>query len=186
MLPLSSTHYTTESAKPLDTGTPTPLTLLTTRWLQQSPHTMGRYHQQPVASVIEDLDLCILNTIHPTHYHMQTDTQPFIDLSLGSPDAYMDFTWGISEDLHRSDIYPIFISHSTLQPSPRLPRWKLDRADWELFRTMTHTETSIDDFDATEDPVNFLTAHIHRAGELTIPQTTGHASRRSLPCWSDE
>lgn len=64
-----------------------------------------------VASVIGELDLCILSTGHPTHYHIQTDTWSIIDLFLSSPDAYLNFVWEISGDLHGSDHYPIFISH---------------------------------------------------------------------------
>ena len=39
-----------------------------------------------VASVIDDLDLCILNTGVPTHYHIQTD------LSLSSSNAFLDIS----------------------------------------------------------------------------------------------
>lgn len=64
-----------------------------------------------MASVIEDLDLCILNTGHPTH-HMQTDTQSIIDFSLSSPDAYLDFSWEISK------VYMAATTTPSLSPIP--------------------------------------------------------------------
>ncbi len=69
-----------------------------------------------VASVIKDL--CVMNTGHSTHQHIQTDTQSVIDLPLSSPDAYLGFRWEILEDLHGSNHYLIFISLSSSLSSP--------------------------------------------------------------------
>ena len=52
---------------------------------------------------IEDQELAVLNTGDPTHFHIQTETFSVIDLSLSSPDCFLDFSWLALDDRLGSD-----------------------------------------------------------------------------------
>ena len=91
-------------------------------------------------SLIESLDLTVLNTGKPTHFNQQTGTFSCIDLSITSPNAYLDFNWEIIDDLHGSDHFPIMITCGDSVPVSRAPRWCTDRADWPLFKELSYTE----------------------------------------------
>ena len=50
------------------------------------------------SSLIENEDLGVLNTGEPTHFHIQTGTLSCIDLSLGSSNCTIDFSWKTTDD----------------------------------------------------------------------------------------
>ena len=58
---------------------------------------------------IEDQELAIINTGEPTHFHVQTGTFSAIDLSICSPDCFLDFYWKVMDDGFGSDHFPIVI-----------------------------------------------------------------------------
>ena len=122
-----------------------------------------------IASVVEALDLSIFNAGDHTHYHIQTDTTSVLDLSLCSPDALLDFTWNVTGDLCGSDHYPILLS------SPN------DHADWGLFKHLAIVDSEVDGFLVIDSAVEYFSSILQRAGELSIPQTTGFTKRRLVP-----
>ena len=133
---------------------------------------------------IEDQELAILNTGEPTHFHVQTGTFSTIDLSLCSPDCFLDFTWEVMDDALGSDHFPIFLSIIDEIAVPRSPRWNLDKANWALFRTMTHLEVNVDDFATIDDALNFLNEVIINAGLKAIPRSSGKFKRKPVPWWN--
>ena len=73
-------------------------------------------------SWFESVNLTILNKGNPSHFHVQTGSFTCIDLSLASPDPYMDFEWDVLDDLHGRDLFPIIISNEDLVPVCRASR----------------------------------------------------------------
>ena len=73
-------------------------------------------------SWIESLDLTVLNTGEPTHFHIQTDSFHCIDLSVSSPNASVDFSWKVLVDLHGSDHFPILLTTGDAIPVTRAPQ----------------------------------------------------------------
>ena len=58
---------------------------------------------------VESLDLTVLDTGEPTHFHIQTGSFSCTDLSVSSPNAFVDFNWKV-HDLHGSDHFPILLT----------------------------------------------------------------------------
>ena len=139
-----------------------------------------------LASVVEDADLCVLNSGEPTHLHTQTGTLSVIDLSLSSPDCALDFIWNVCSDPRGSDHYPVILSTPDVTPMPRLPRWRLDVADWELFNDFIDFTSLLSDFNTADEAVEYFTSTLYRAAVRSIPQSSGIFSRRPVPWWTDD
>ncbi|MEL7521450.1 MAG: endonuclease/exonuclease/phosphatase family protein, partial [Cyanobacteria bacterium J06553_1] len=137
-----------------------------------------------LSSWIEDMDLGVLNTGEPTHFHIQTGSFTAIDLSICSSDALLDYNWEVKEDLHGSDHFPIILRTARGIPCPRAPRWRLDKADWTHFRDLSEMLNAMDEFPSVDVAVKHLTDTLYNAGLQAIPRTTGKFSRRPVPWWS--
>jgi len=87
--------------------------------------------------MVEDIhtkhNLCILNDSSSTYIHPATGSSSAIDLSIYSPDIFLDIQWKTLDDLCGSDHYPVSISYGSKETSFALPRWKLRKADWPSF-----------------------------------------------------
>ncbi|KAG7174159.1 RNA-directed DNA polymerase from transposon BS-like 1, partial [Homarus americanus] len=109
-----------------------------------------------IASIIEEMDLGIFNTGDNTHYHVQTNTTTVIDLSLCSADSLMDFEWRVTDNLKGSDHYPILLSSSEVFPTPRVPCWRLDKVDWELYKKLVKVDRSIEESPSVDEAVDYI------------------------------
>ena len=114
-----------------------------------------------LASWIEDLDLVVLNDGRHTHFHVQNGTSSVIDLTLTSVDCALDFLWEVLDELHGSDHYPILVKSPHFVPLTRLLRWKLDKADWYLFREFCFFDCSVRDFPTVDGAAQFFTDLIY-------------------------
>jgi ribonuclease HI len=139
-----------------------------------------------LASIIENSELCIINSEEPTHFHVQTGTTSIIDLSIASPECALDFVWSVQNDLHGSDHYPIFISIPDSPLMPRIPRWLLDKADWDLFNDFIVLNCSASEFASADEAVQYFTNTLHQAAVRAIPQTSGQCTRRPVPWWNSD
>ena len=139
-----------------------------------------------LSSFVEDEDICVLNSGQPTHFHIQTGTLSAIDLSICSSDCVVDFSWQVNDDLHGSDHFPIILSIENSIPSPRSPRWRLDRANWSLFRDLCTIEGTVEDLPSVDDAIEALSDIFHRAGTIAIPRTTGKFNRKPVLWWNEE
>ena len=115
-------------------------------------HPMGNI----IYPFIEDQELAVLNTGDPTHFDIQIETFSVIDLSLSSPDCFLDFSWIALDDRLGSDHFPIVIDIIDEVAVPRSPRWILDRANWALFSTLAFLEIKAEDFETVDDALDFL------------------------------
>jgi len=75
-------------------------------------------------------NLCILNVSSSTYIYPATDSSSAIDLSICSPDFFLDMQWKTLDDVCGSDHYPISISYGSKETSSALPSWKVRKADW--------------------------------------------------------
>ena len=134
--------------------------------------------------LIESLDLTILNTGKPTHFHVQTGSFSCIDLSIASTNAFIDFEWDILDDLYGSDHFPIIISNDDSVPVSRAPRWCTDRANWPLFNELSNIEADASDLPTVNEAVHYLTSIFINAGNRSIPKTNGKFHRKPVPWWN--
>ena len=138
-----------------------------------------------ISSVIENEDLGVMNTGEPTHYHVQTGTLSCLDLSLGSSDCLLDFSWRTT-DWYSSDHIPIILSLNNDAPKQGSPRWLLDKANWSLFKELSKIEVNVEDIPSVDEAMDVLNGTLHSAGVDSIPKTTGSFHRRPVPWWTDE
>jgi len=70
--------------------------------------------------VVEDIlikhNLCILNDTCPTYIHPATGSFSAIDISICSPDIFLDMQWKTLDDLCGSHHYPISVTYGLVAP----------------------------------------------------------------------
>ena len=122
-------------------------------WDDGAPNPRGTM----IASLVEDEGLEILNSGDVTHFHSQTGTFTSIDLSLCSPTCLLDFTWRVLPDLYGSDHFPILIESIDASVQSRLPRWRLDKADWQHFTDLTSSVCPLTNFNDCTEAADYFT-----------------------------
>ena len=137
-----------------------------------------------IKSFIDNMDLTVLNNDKPTHFHVQTGSFSCIDLSVASPNAFLDFEWDVLDDLFSSDHFPIIISNDSSVPVSRAPRWCTDKANWPLFKELSHIEVSANELPTVNEAVHYLTSVFMNAGNQSIPKTSGKFHRKPVPWWN--
>ena len=69
----------------------------------------------------------------------------------------------------------------------RIPKWKLDRADWSEFRRICNIELQPSVFENTrDDPMEVFTSVLHFIAEITIPKTSTIAKKKNKPWWDED
>ena len=115
---------------------PTPFILLgnfnsyNTMWGCRNTNHKG----QTLENIINNNNLCLFNKKSPTHLDPSSATYSAIDLSLCDTSLFFDFTWRVYDDTYRSDHFPI-VPESLHPQDDDLPRWRLNKANWEEFRS---------------------------------------------------
>ena len=107
----------------------------------------------------------------PTHFHIQTETFSFLDLSIVSSGCLIDFDHRVLllENLSVSDHYPTLFS-KTNRPGiiQYSDKFKTDLADWTSFKLLTR-DFSIAPVDDIDDTVKNLYSFIMHAAKSSIP-----------------
>ena len=75
-------------------------------------------------------DLCLFNDKQPTYLHSPTRNNFALDLSIRSPDIYLNFDWSVVDDLHGSDHFPVKIEQIESTNKDHHSRWNLSKANW--------------------------------------------------------
>ena len=95
-----------------------------------------------------------------------------LDLSLCHPSLYLDFDWSVCEDQRGSDTFPILIESVQTHDEAHNPKWKLHKANWDLFHTLCYeslTDTTLTD---SSDPITYFTSSLITISEKCIPKTS--------------
>ena len=153
-------------------------------------HTLwGNTHTDQRGRIIENLliqtDLCLMNTLAQTHFHVQTGTTSAIDLTFASPDLSPELQWSTIDDLYGSDHFPILTK--SLMPAPHIaePRYILRRADWSSFEALTAMEEPNIDASVEELKERFMTT-IKTAASISIPRSKGGPVKHNVPWWNTD
>ena len=139
-----------------------------------------------LSSIVESLDLSVLNTGEPTHFHVQNGTLSSIDLSICSQDSIIDFGWEVMDDRYTSDHFPINISLSQSPPVQRLPKWNINKANWGLYKEKSSIDVLAQDFPFIDDAIDLLNTTLFTAGLQAIPRSTGIFMQKPVPWWNTE
>ena len=89
-----------------------------------------------IENFITKNDICIMNDKSYTYHSPSTKSFSSIDLSFCHPSLFLDYNWSVCEDQHNSDHFPIIIEQNTFSTEDHNPKWKLNRANWDLFNTL--------------------------------------------------
>ena len=136
--------------------------------------------------IIVEQHLSILNNHKPTHYHVQTDTYSTVDLSLCSTDCVLDFDYDVSDTLHDSDHYPIYIEFR-YQPIvlDKLERFRVEKADWPTFHRLTQTNLTDLTLDIVDDMAQIIN-EIISAAHNSISRSSNSMTELPVPWFNDE
>ena len=130
---------------------------------------------------------CLLNTKEPTYFNLANKSYSAIDLSISSPTLLPYFKWSVFKNPYGSDHFPIILSMPKQnQLPPQVPRWKLDSANWEEYRNLTHVTWAEMSALTIDDAVKYFTALIMYAASKCIPETSSTCPKRCVPWWNDE
>ena len=86
-----------------------------------------------IENIITNSVVCLINDKSYTYFHSTTGSFSSINLSLCHPSLYLDYRLSVCDDLHDSDHFPILIKCNTSTVEDHNPKWKLNKANWDLF-----------------------------------------------------
>ena len=77
-----------------------------------------------------------MNDTSNTYRSQSTKSFTSIDISFCHLSLFLDYNWFVWEDQHNSNHFPIIIEQNTFSTEDHNPKWKLNRANWDLFNTL--------------------------------------------------
>ncbi|KAI2646629.1 RNA-directed DNA polymerase from mobile element jockey [Labeo rohita] len=145
-----------------------------------------------VEEFIDDKELVCINDGKGTRYNSSSNTESAIDLTLVSNEIAGISTWEVKDrSTVGSDHYPIItrIGIEVQQDSEvNIPRWKLDKADWQAFQEMSETkcmELLNKNITNVEEMNDEIVNSIIQIAEETIPKSRGNKRKKSVPWWDE-
>ena len=128
-----------------------------------------------------------LNSQHLDNLLQQLPSPSFtsIDLSFCHPSLFLDYNWSVCEDQHNSDHFPIIIEQNTFSTEDHNPKWKLNRANWDLFNTLCTEKLVPENFKESSDPITDFTSSLIEISKECIPQTSTNPTK-SNPWYNDD
>ena len=149
----------------------------------------GCNDNDPRGELIEDFitknDICLMNDKSNTYLDSGKGTFSSLDLSLCHPSLYLDYDWSVCKDQRGSDHFPILIESVQTHDEAHNPKWKLNKADWDLFHTLCNeslTDTFLSD---SSDPITDFTSSLINISEKCIPKTSTNP-KKSNPWYNDD
>ena len=149
----------------------------------------GSKDNDPRGDLIEDFitqnDICLMNDKSNTFLDSGKGTFSALDLSICHPSLYLDYEWSVCEDQHGSDHFPIvFESIKTLEEDHN-PKWKLNKANWDLFHTLRDESLTTTSLSDSTDCIADFTSSLIDISEKCIPKTSTNP-KKSNPWYNDD
>ena len=125
-----------------------------------------------IENFITNDDICLMNDKSNTYMHYPTGSFSSIDLSLCHPSLFLDFNWSVCKDQHHSDHFPIVIKSNTSTVEDHNPKWKLNKANWEVFQSLCTGTITLESFKDFSDPLSDFTSSLIDISSKCIPKTS--------------
>ena len=138
-----------------------------------------------IENFITNNDICLMNDKSYTYMHYPTGSFFSIDLSLCHPSLFLDFSWSVCKDQHHSDHFPIVIQSNTSTVEDHNPKWKLNKANWEVFQSLCTDTITLESFKDSSDPLSDFTSSLFDISSKCIPKTSTNPTK-SNPWYNDE
>ena len=149
----------------------------------------GCNDNDPRGELIEDFitknDICLMNDKSNTYLDSGKGTFSSLDLSLCHPSLYLDYDWSVCEDQRGSDHFPILIESVQTHDEAHNPKWKLNKADWDLFHTLCNESLTNTFLSDSSDPITDFTSSLINISEKCIPKTSTNP-KKSNPWYNDD
>ena len=108
-----------------------------------------------------------------------------LDLSLCHPSLYLDFDWSVCKDQHGSDHFPIVIESIQTHEEDHNAKWKLNKANWDLFHTLCDESLTTTSLSDSTDCIADFTSSLIDISEKCIPKTSTNP-KKSNPWYNDD
>ena len=108
-----------------------------------------------------------------------------LDLSICHPSLYLDYEWSVCEDRHGSDHFPIVIESIKTREEDHNPKWKLNKANWDLFHTLCDESLTTTSLSDSTDCIADFTSSLIDISEKCIPKTSTNL-KKSNPWYNDD
>ena len=149
----------------------------------------GSNNNDPRGELIEEFitqnDICLMNDKFKTYLDSGKGTFSSIDLALFHPSLYLDYNWSVCEDQHGSDHFPIIIESIQNHDEDHNPKWKLNKANWDLFHTLCDESLTNTSLSESSDPIATFTSSLISISEKCIPKTSANP-KKSNPWYNDD
>ena len=126
-----------------------------------------------------------MNDKFHTYFHPATGKFSSLDLSMCHPSLLLDFDWTISEDQHGSDHFTVIIESVNNSTNDHNAKWKLNKANWELYHSLCEECLKIDKFNNYMDPLDDFTSSLLDISNKSIPKTSTNP-KKSKPWYNNE
>ena len=83
----------------------------------------------------------------------------------------MDYDWKVHDDLCGSDHFTVLSNNIGPDVDEPVSRWKLDKANWAQFQTLSTTRLVEDTVRKTDDPIESFASILINIAEETVPKT---------------
>ena len=149
----------------------------------------GSKDNDPRGEVIENFitknDICLMNDKSHTYLDSGKGTFSSIDLSLCHPSVFLDYNWSVCEDQHGSDHFPIIIESLQHSSEDHNPKWKLNKADWDLFHSLCEESLTAVSLSDSIDPIAGFTSSLIDICGKCIPKTSTSPKKSNPWCNQD-
>ena len=108
-----------------------------------------------------------------------------LDLSICHPSLYLDYEWSVCEDQHGSDHFPIVVESIKTSEEDHNPKWKLNKANWDLFHTLCDESLTTTSLSDSTDCIADFTSSLIDISEKCIPKTSTNP-KKSNPWYNDD
>ena len=123
-----------------------------TLWGESFTDTPGRI----IESFIDCKNLSLFNDGTHTYYNVAHNSTSAIDLSICSPEIYVDYIWSVNNHLNGSDHWPIHLTSATNSPTSSIRKWKTKEADWEKYTNNVNIESEFESFKSHLEAYDYL------------------------------
>ena len=139
-----------------------------------------------IEHMIDHHNFCLLNDGDiSTYFSNSHGCFSSIDFSICSSNIVDKFEWNVLDDPYTSDHFPILISLLAHTPTPRIPRYKLEKADWDRYKCETSQIPPLSPLEDHDDIATFFTNFVITAANKSIPKSSNVPKKHSVPWWSD-
>ena len=85
----------------------------------------------------------------------------------------------VCEDRHNSDHFPIIIEQNTSSTEDHTLKWKLNRANWDIFNTLCISKLIPENFKESPDPISDFTLSLIEISKECIAESSTNPTKRN-------